>query len=458
MKVIICGAGQVGANVARYLSNENISVSIVDPSLESLSELNNIDILTIQGSATYVHTLEAAGISDADVILSVTRSDELNMLICQLAQSLYKTPLKIARVRDHEYLSSKWKSLYNHENIPVDLIISPEKEVANYIAQNLAYTGWFDMFTLFDEEAHSIATICAPNAPLHGVSLKDISLTNTKTPINIIAISRNGKIFLPEDSTVLQAHDILHFIVKKENTHAALSLFGHTHLDSSRLLIVGGGAVGYSLAKHLEHESSDIIVKLVESNKDRAEKIAPKLDRTIVLHGKGLDKNLLLEANIPATDTVVSVTNDENVNLLMSLLAKDLNVQRTISLVNNDMYIPMAPSLKVDALIHPHKITILSILRHIRNQRELKTVHTLPDHSWELMEAIVNDGSEGNGLTTDAIYKLTYGHLVGVWRENNLVFPDKALQLHPNDKAAILIKPQHRRKLDKVFSLSHRVI
>lgn len=456
MKVIVCGAGQVGANVARYLSEENISVSIIDPAIEVLQELNNIDILTIQGSATYIKTLEASGISDADAILAVTRSDEVNMLICQIASSLYNIPLKIARIRNQEYLSSKWMSLYANDKIPVDVIISPEREVATYIADNLAYTGGFDMFSLFEDTVQSISTICTFDSPVSGQCLKAISLLNSNIALRIIAIGRDRKVLIPNEDTIIQPNDILHFIVKKDQIHEALALFGNEHTDLNRLLIIGGGAVGFSLAKHLEHEYSDIIVKILEANKARAETIAPKLKKAIVLHGKGLDKELLVEANIQATDTVVSVTNDENVNVLMSLFAKEFNVKRTLSLVNSDIYIPFSSSLKINALIHPHKITILSILKHIRNRRDLKTIHTLPDRSWELIEIQVQEDVEGNGLSVDEVYKKTYGHIVAIWRDENLIFPEKSFLLHKGDAIAILIKPQHRRKIENLFTINHK--
>lgn len=456
MKVIVCGAGQVGTNVARYLSEENISVSIIDTSIEVLQELNNIDILTVTGSATYIKTLEAAGIHDADAILAVTRSDEVNMLICQIAHSLFKTPLKIARIRNQEYLSSTWSSLYNNENIPVDVIISPEREVARYIAENLSYTGGFDMFTLFDEMVQSIATICTPESRLLGQSIKMLPLLLTNLPIKILAMGRDRRTFVPTDDTIFQPNDVVHFLVNKHQLHDALSLFGHEHTELSRLLIIGGGAVGFSLAKYLEQESPDLIVKILESNKARAETIAPKLRKAIVLHGKGLDKDLLLEANIQTTDTVVSVTNDENVNVLMSLFAKEFHVKRTLALVNSDMYIPLSSALKVNALIHPHKITILSILKHIRSRRDLKTIHTLPDHSWELMEIQVQDNVEAAGLTVDEVYKKTYGHVMAIYRDEHVMFAHQTTQLHKGDSVAILIKPQHRRKLENLFVSHHQ--
>lgn len=456
MKVIVCGAGQVGTSVARYLSEENISVSIIDPSIEVLQELNNIDILTVQGSATYIKVLEASDIAEADAILAVTRSDEVNMLICQIAASLYNTPLKIARIRNQEYLSSKWSSLYTRDNIPVDVIISPEREVASYIAENLSYTGGFDMFSLFDGVAQSIATLCTADSTLNGQPIKMLHLLHSNIPIKIMAIGRDRRTLVPNEETVLQPNDVVHFIVKKSQLHDALALFGHEHTELSRLLIVGGGAVGFSLAKHLEHENPDLIVKLLESNKSRAETIAPKLRKAIVLHGKGLDKELLLEANIQATDTVVSVTNDENVNVLMSLFAKEFHVKRTLALVNSDMYIPLSSALKINALIHPHKITILSILKHIRSRRDLKTIHTLPDHSWELMEIQVQEDVEATGLTAEEVYKKTYGHIVAIWRDEKVLFTHKSIQLHKGDSVAVLIKPQHRRKLENLFASTHQ--
>lgn len=456
MRVIVCGAGQVGTNVARYLSEENISVSIIDTSIDPLQELNNIDILTVAGSATYIKTLEAAGIRDADAILAVTRSDEVNMLICQIAHSLYKTPLKIARIRSQEYLSTTWSALYNTENIPVDVIISPEREVASYIAENLSYTGGFDMFTLFDNMVQSIATFCTQDSKLIDHPLKMMSLMVPNLPLKVLAIGRDRRTLVPTEDTIFQPNDVVHFLVNKHQLHDALSLFGHDHTELSRLIIIGGGAVGFSLAKYLEQESPDLIVKILESNKSRAETIAPKLRKAIVLHGKGLDKELLLEANIQTTDTVVSVTNDDNVNVLMSLFAKEFQVKRTLALVNSDMYIPLSSALKVNALIHPHKITILSILKHIRSRRDLKTIHTLPDHSWELMEIQVQDSVEAAGLTADEVYKKTYGHVMAVYRDEQVIFAHHTTQIHKGDSVAILIKPQHRRKLENLFVSQHQ--
>lgn len=455
MKVIICGAGQVGSSVARYLSNENISVSIIDPASEVLNEMNNIDILSVNGSATYIKNLEAAGIASADAVLAVTRSDEVNMLICQIASSLYDTPLKIARIRNYEYLSSKWMSIYNKDNIPVDVIISPEHEVANYIASNVSYTGGFDMFSLFNNEVVSISTTCMTKSALHLQPLKMISLSHPNILLNVMAITKGKKTTIPTEDTVFESNDVVHLMLKKEDIHEVLALFGHQHTDLSRLLIIGGGAVGFSLAKYLEYAAPSLIVKVLESNKERAERIAPKLKKAIVLHGKGLDTDLLLEANIQSTDTVVSVTNDDNVNVLMSLVAKEFNVHRTLSLVNSDMYIPLASSLKVNALIHPHKITILSILKHIRNRQDIRTIHTFPNNLWSLLEINVQEDVEGNGFSIEEVYKKTYAHIVAVWRNSQLIFPDKAFQLNKNDKLAALTKPQHQRKVENLFTLQH---
>lgn len=455
MKVIICGAGQVGSSVARYLSSENISVSIIDPSAEVLNDMNNIDILSIQGSATYIDKLEAAGIASADAILAVTRSDEVNMLICQIASSLYNTPLKIARIRNSAYLSSRWKSIYTTDHIPVDVIISPEHEVANYIAANIAYTGGFDMFSLFNNEVVSISTTCLQQSALHLQPLKILSLSHPHIALNMMAVTRGKKTIIPDEEYVFEANDIAHLMLKKEDIHEVLSLFGHQHTDLSRLLIIGGGAVGYSLAKYLEHTSPSLIVKLLESNRERAEAIAPKLKKAIVMHGKGLDTELLLEANIQSTDTVVSVTNDDNVNVLMSLVAKEFNVHRTLSLVNSDMYIPLASSLKVNALIHPHKITILSILKHIRNRQDIRTIHTFPNNLWSLLEIRVQDDVEGNGFNVEEVYKKTYAHIIAVWRNEQLIFPDNTFQVHKSDTLAVLTKPQHQRKVENLFTLQH---
>lgn len=455
MKVIICGGGRVGYNVAKYLSQDGATVSVIDANEDVLQSFSSLDVQTVHGSATYIPTLEKAGAQDADVILAVTRSDELNMLICQIASSVFSTKQKMARIRDQEYLSYRWSELFSPLHIPVDMVISPEYEVAEYIYENISYTGTFDIFSAFDNKLRSVATRCKEGAPFDQMPIKLLPQSYKDLPIKIIAITRKETTSICNDETVIKSGDIVHFIIEEKFLYQAMHLFGYDHTPVKQVIIVGGGAVGYLLANLIEGKKCGINLKIIEQNRARAEYIAPRLKHTIILNGSALDPNLLIEANISDTDTVVSVTNDERTNILTSILAKEYPVERTLSLVNTSTYDVLSSNFKVDALIHPHKITISNILRYIRRQQAVKPLHSLLDKAWELMEISVHEHAEGNGLSVQDIFKQTYGKIVCIMRNFNIVFPTSEERIMPEDKLLVLIKTQHRKKIENIFRTNY---
>lgn len=455
MKVIICGGGRVGHNVAKYLSHDGAIVSVIDENEDVLQSFSSLDVQTVHGSATYIPTLEKAGAKDADVILAVTRSDELNMLICQIASSVFGTKQKMARIRDQEYLSYRWSELFSPQHIPVDMVISPEYEVAEYIYKNISYTGTFDIFSAFDKKIRSVATRCKDGSAFDQMPIKLLPETYKDLPIKIIAVTQKEITTVCNDETIIRSGDIVHFIIEEKFLYQAMHLFGHDHTPVKQVIIVGGGAVGYLLANLIEEKKLGINLKIIEQSRTRAEHIAPRLKHTIILNGSGLDPNLLLEANINETDTVVSVTNDERTNILTSILAKEYPVERTLSLVNTSTYDALSSDFKVDALIHPHKITISTILRYIRRQQAVKPLHALLDKAWELIEISVDEHAEGNGLNVQDIFKQTYGKTVCIMRNFNIMFPNLEERIMADDKLLVLIKTQHRKKIENIFNTNY---
>lgn len=454
MRIIVCGAGQVGTSIAKQLANENNDVTVVDQSTQLIHKISDtLDVKTKIGFASHPTVLEDAGIEDADMLIAVTLSDEVNMVACQVAHSLFNVPTKIARIRSQNYLQPVWKHLYRHDHLPIDYIISPEVEVARAIIQRLHVPGAVDTIPYADGRIRIIALRCNMDCPMINVSLIKLQDKLKEFNVSIMGLLRKGDFYVINDELELLEDDELYFACDNKYVQKAMSFFGHEEREARKVIIIGGGNIGLFLAEHLEEEESDVKVKLIELEKDRAEFVAEKLSKTTVINGDALQQEILDEANVASTETVVAVSNDDEVNILASLLAKRFGSQRAVALVNNaSSYSPLVSSLGIDVAINPREITVSSILQHIRRGRIL-SVHSICEGKAEIMEAEAVEASPIVGKTITDM-NLPYGIVIAaIVREDQVIIPDNMTAFHSGDRIIILTQSSMIKKVEKIFSV-----
>jgi trk system potassium uptake protein TrkA len=336
MKVIVCGSGQVGFNIARYLASENADVTVIDQAPELIQKItDSLDVSGIVGFASHPDVLERAGAADADMVIAVTYADEVNMVACQVCHSLFEVPTKIARVRHQSYLDPLWLNLFSSQHMPIDVIISPEIEVARAIARRLQIPGAFDVINLAEGKVSLIGVHVRDDTPIIDTPLRQLTDLFPDLHIVVVAINRRGRGIVAHGDDELRPGDDVYFVCETAHLSRAMMTFGHEEKEARRLLIIGGGNIGLNLAKTVEHAYPQVQLKVIEIDKARAEMVAQTLNRTVVLHGDALDVEILDEANIEATETVIAVSNDDEVNILSSLLAKRHGARRAITLVNS---------------------------------------------------------------------------------------------------------------------------
>ncbi|QQP91979.1 Trk system potassium transporter TrkA [Skermanella rosea] len=453
MKVIVCGAGQVGSNIARYLATENNDVTVIDQSPELIQKISDtLDVQAMVGFASHPNVLEQAGAADADMIIAVTLADEVNMVACQVAHSLFNVPTKIARVRNQSYLAPIWADLFSREHMPIDVIISPEIEVARAVARRLQVPGAFDMIPLADGKVRVIGVICTDNCPILHTPLRQLTGLFPDLNLEVVAIVRNDKPIIPGGDDQMLPGDEVYFVADTRHLGRAMAAFGHEETEARRIIILGGGNIGLCLAEELEAKHPQVSARIVEVDRGRAQYIAQRLNRTMVLHGDGLDPEILEEANVRAAETVVAVTNDDEGNILASLLAKRYGCQRAITLINKTTYSPLVTTLGIDAVVSPRTITVSTILQHVRRGR-IRAVHSLREGFAEVIEA---EALETSSLINTPLreIKLPTGVIVGaIVRGEEVIIPRPSTVIKPHDRVIILAAVGQVKKVEKMFAV-----
>ena len=417
MKLIICGAGQVGWQIAKHLASENNDITVIDKDFELVRRLtNSLDVAGVTGLASHPHILERAGAKDADMIIAVTLSDEVNMVVCQVAHSVFSIPRKIARVREQSYLAVDYSDLYRAEHMPVDFIISPEKEVANAAIKRLQSPAAFETESFLDGSAQLIGLKLASDCAVLETPLRQLSELFSTLEAIVVGIRRNRTLFIPSPEDQLFAGDEAYIFCAQDDVKRIFEIFGKVEESSERIIIIGGGNVGLEVALQLENNFSQYHVKIIEKNRKRAEKIADKLEKTIVLNGDGLDIDLLEEANIDKVDAVLAITDDDKTNMLSCTRAKASGCSTTIALVNEPLLTSLLSPMGVDGFISPKTTTVSSILQHIR-QGLVKAVYSIGDAEAEVIEAQVLGTSSLAGQAVRDI-KWPKGSILGVIKIN----------------------------------------
>lgn len=385
MKIIILGAGQVGSSVAEALVSEANDITVVDADGQRLRDLQDrLDLRGVQGHASHPDVLRRAGAEDADMVLAVTNSDETNMIACQVAYTLFHTPTKIARVRARDYLIHP--QLFTQEALPVDVLISPEQVVIDYVQRLIEHPGALQVLDFAGGRVQLVAVRAYYGGPLVGHELRELRNHMPGVDTRVAAIFRRGKPIIPEGNTVIEVDDEVFFIAALKDIRAVMGELRRLDKPLKRVMIAGGGNIGRGLAKALENKYQ---VKIIDHNPSRSREIAEELSRTIVLLGDAADEELLLEENIENTDVFCAVTNDDEANILSAMLAKRLGARKVMSLINRAAYVDLVESGDIDIAISPQQATIGSLLAHVR-RGDVVVVHSLRRGAAEAIEAVAH--------------------------------------------------------------------
>ena len=453
MKVIVCGAGEVGSTIAKQLAAEDNHVTVIDHSESLVRSIGEkMDVSAVHGHASHPEVIERAGGEEADMLIAVTNNDETNMVCCQMAHSLFKVPIKIARLRHQSYLNPHWKELYRLDHMPIDAIISPETEVAEAIIRRLHVPGATDMIPYSDGLLKLISVQCTNNCPVLNLPLRLIEQRiSGQLRMSLMGVVHKNKLHLPNAERTLQVGDEIFFVAHSDDVNRCMALFGHDEKEARRVLVLGAGNIGLTVAKRLSEEDNGTRVKIIELDPKRAEHIAMELEGLTVLQGSGLSQSVLSDANINMVETVIAVTNDDKVNVISSLLAKRLGAQRAITLVNSTSYEPLLDNLGIDVTVNPRETTVSTILQHIRRGK-VRGVHAIHDGVAEVLEVEAIKGSPIIGKTIKMI-ELPSDALIGAFvHKNEVILPDSEQAIQENDRVIVLSMTKSVRKVEELLS------
>ena len=455
MNIIICGAGRVGFTIAKLLVEQNHSITVIDQSSEDIQKINDsLDVKAIVGKATYPSVLEKANATEADMIIAVTKNDEINMLVCQIAYTVFNVPKKIARIRSQDYLNPKFSKVYNKENLPIDVIISPEIEIAKSIQRKLEAPGALDNVPFAENKIRLLEISINKSCPLKNIKLNELTKKFPKLEANILGVIRKEKFIILKKNDVLEENDKAYVIINSAQMQLTLSAFGHNEKISNKILIIGGGNIGFNLAKNIEQSFESARIKIIEKNKDRAEYIANELNNSIIINGNGLDEDVLSEANLEEIETVLALTNDDEVNLMISVLVEKFSKnKRTMALINKPNYSLLQSSLKIDDFIDPRMNTVSSILKHV-HKGTIETAYSILNGEYEVIEAEIIETSElinkelKNSDLPDEI------RIGAIARGNDIIIPRSSFVFLKDDIVVFLAKRDQLPIVENMFRIS----
>lgn len=454
MKIIICGAGQVGWQIARHLAGERNDVTVIDNNADLIRRATDaLDVQGVTGFASHPDVLDRAGARDADLIIAATHSDEVNMVTCQVAHSVFQVPRKIARLRSGAYLDAIYSDLYRTEHLPIDVVISPEREVAKAALQRLSAPSTFDVETFLKGRVHLLGIDLEPDCPALNTPLRQLSELFSSLRAIVVGVRREGRLFAPEPGDQLFAGDQIYVFSHVDDVARTLDIFGKPPRKQERLVIIGAGNVGLAVARALEARPDRIRAKLIERDRDRAEFAADRLERTIVLNGDGLSVELLDEASVSSADAVLAVTDDDKTNILASIRAKQAGARMAIALVNDPTLVPLMGALDIDAYINPRATTVSTILRHIRHGR-VRDLYSIGDAEAEVMEAQVLSTSPMAGRTIRDI-EFPEGALIGaVQKGDRIVMPAADTRIDEGDLVLIFALTADVPEVERLLQVS----
>jgi trk system potassium uptake protein TrkA len=450
VKIIILGAGQVGRTAAYHLSREQANeVTVVDTNEEILRDLQDrLDIRTVSGNAASPRILEAAGIARTDILVALTNSDEVNMLACHIAWTLYRTPKKIARVRSAAF--TERDALFGENAVAVDVWISPEQLVTEYVARLIRYPGALQVLDFADGRVRLVGIRALQGGPLVGQALKTLREHIPTADARVAAIYRAGKSIQPEGTTVIEDGDEVFFLAARKDIRMVMNEMRREEAPAKRVVIAGGGNIGFRLASELEDKNQ---VKLIERDSKRARRVSELLNRTTVLHGDAADEELMLEENIDSADVFAALTNSEEANILSAMLAKRLGAHKVMALINKPSYAELIESGSIDIAISPQTVTIGSLLAHVR-RGDVVRVHSLRRGAAEAIEVIVHGDADSSKVVGRRIEDITLpqGTTLGaVVRGEDVIIAHHDTTVQPDDHLILFLTD--RRHMDAVEKL-----
>lgn len=450
MKIIILGAGEVGGNLAQNLTREASDITVVDINADRLRELQDrFDIRTVRGMASHPDVMRQAGAEDADMVIAVTNADEINMVACQVAYSVFHTPTKIARIRTTAYIEHE--GIFRNDAMPVDFIVNPEQIVTHDIRRLIDNPGALQVMDFADGQVQLVGIKAFYGGPLVDQELRYLRKHMPMVDTRVAAIFRRNRPIIPEGNTVIEVDDEVFFIAAAGDIQAVMSEMRRTERPNKRVVIAGGGHIGQNLASALEDNYG---IRIIEHNRQRCYELSEKLNRAIVLSGDASDRELLLEENIEDTDVFCAVTNDDEANIMSSMLAKSLGARKVITLINNPAYVDLIQGSEIDIAVSPQQATLGSILTHIRRGDVVK-VHSLRRGAAEAIEAIAH----GDRRTSRVIGKrledidLPPGTNIGaIVRGENVIIAHDDVVVEPDDHVILFLVDKARLKdVEKLF-------
>lgn len=452
MKIIILGAGQVGGTLAEHLAGEANDITVVDTDAERLRDLGDrLDIRTVYGRASFPTVLRQAGADDADMLVAVTNSDETNMVACQVAYTLFNTPTKIARVRETAYLTRE--ALFSSEAIPVDVLISPEQVVTNYIKRLIEFPGALQVLDFAEGKAQLVAIKAYYGGPLVGQQLRQIRQHMPTVDTRVAAIFRRNRPIMPQGDTIIEADDEVFFIAARSHIRAVMSELRRQEDSYRRVVIAGGGQIGERLAEAIE---SRYQVKIIELNPARCRHLSDTLDSTVVLQGRASDRDLLVEENINEADIFLALTNDDEANIMSSLLAKRLGARKVMALISNPAYVDLVQGGEIDIAISPQQATISTLLTHVR-RGDIESVHSLRRGAAEAIEAIAHGDPRSSKVVgkTVAEVNLPPGTTIGaVIRDEEVLIAHDDTRIESGDHVILfMVDKKYIRDVERLFQV-----
>ncbi len=454
MRVVICGAGQVGYGIAERLAAENNDVSVIDSSAELIQEIQDkLDVRGHVGHGSHPDVLAQAGAEQADMIIAVTLYDEVNMVACQVAHSLFNVPTKIARVRAQGYRQAHWQNLFSRDHMPIDVIISPEVEVGEVILRRIALPGARDIVLFADDKVAMVAIDCDENCPVIDTPLAKLSESFPDLNATVVGIWRKDKMFAARSADQIEPGDLAYVIADRAQIRRTLAIFGKERSEAASIVIAGGGNIGLYLAQRIEDRMPGSKVRVIEASRERAMHMADRLRRTVVLHGSALDETILREAGSANADLMVAITNDDQVNILSAVLARKIGCKSNLALLNNSGYHGFTRSLGIDDFINPRGVTISRILQHVRRGR-IRGVYSLQDGAAEIIEADALDTSPLVGKPLREL-DLPDGVRIGaIFHDGKVITPTGDCVIRAKDRVVMFALNERVRQVEQMFRVS----
>ena len=439
MNIIICGAGEVGYSLAKYLSSDNMNVTLIDESSEKLEKISSlIDVRTLVGKSYNPEVLSQANIEEAELLISVNENDVINILTCEISKILFKIPTTIARIKEKEFLNNKWSELFSEKGFKVDYIISPEDEVASMLARLVAVSGAHDLISFANDKVRLIGFKLEDDCPVLETPLKDLTELFPNLNTKIVLMVRDEKIMIPNKMEKLVQGDDIYLLSDSNNIERVLNVFGKKIIKSRRIVIIGAGIIALNIAKILEINEPDSSITVIENNKEIAERAAMQLEKANVLLGDAVESEIMQEAEISKADIVFSVTDSDEINTLVSTLAKKAGTRNCYALLKGDKYLPVISLMDIDGIISPKELTVSKVLKHIR-RGDISDVYELQAGKAEIIEFLVKEGSQLVGIPLKEA-KLPDNAIIGtVVREDVVLTPTGDTIIEARDKVVMCL-------------------